>query len=531
MRQGMLHNSTARRRWHRDRLRGLHLAWFATICLSVGCAASEVSPPAAPEPAPTATGAAAPPAAAPPVRANTFEDALDVGFGAATLTQSAQTAADWQLVASQWQRAIALLQSLPADHPQYQAAQAKIAEYQQNLAVAQQRSSGGGAVAAAPPPAAAPSPRPGSRGQGGSTDFLVVAGGGTPRNNEIALEKNVLYFQRTLQALGLRPEQATIFFANGNDGQATVRYLDAQRQERYKAPEIPNLQGAATVANVTNWLGQQANRSGRSLFFYFTGHGGKNDNNLDNNTLILWGDQRLSVQGLAQQFDPWGRDRRIVTMMVQCYSGSFANFIYPQGTPGLEIAAQSRCGFFATIKSNTSVGCTPEVDEADYRDYSSSFFAGLSGRDRTGQAVASADYNRDGQISYAEAHSFAKVDGRTTDLPVSTSEVWLQSQRSEAEKQQILSQPMLSLLATARPEQQYVVETLAQQAGLPLQQSFLAAESAARGRGLNKIQSAYLTRLSMELLNIAIEQQLRASGNQTLIGILNRLLECEATTL
>jgi hypothetical protein len=76
------------------------------------------------------------------------------------------------------------------------------------------------------------------------------------------------------------------------------------------------------------------------------------------------------------------------------------------------------------------VGCTPAVNEADYRDYSSSFFAGLSGRDRTGKPVPSADYDGDGKVSYAEAHAFAKVDEYTTDLPISTSETWLQLRSS-----------------------------------------------------------------------------------------------------
>ena len=34
-------------------------------------------------------------------------------------------------------------------------------------------------------------------------NFLVIAGGASPESNEIALEKNVLYFQRTLKNMGL----------------------------------------------------------------------------------------------------------------------------------------------------------------------------------------------------------------------------------------------------------------------------------------------------------------------------------------
>lgn len=41
--------------------------------------------------------------------------------------------------------------------------------------------------------------------------FLVFAGGPVADYNEIALEKNVLYFQRTLQAMGIDPSAADIF--------------------------------------------------------------------------------------------------------------------------------------------------------------------------------------------------------------------------------------------------------------------------------------------------------------------------------
>ena len=65
----------------------------------------------------------------------------------------------------------------------------------------------------------------------------MVAGGGAPSYNEIALEKNVHYFQRTLDHQGWDTAIATLFFANGNDGQATVRYIDPFGRERFKVPE------------------------------------------------------------------------------------------------------------------------------------------------------------------------------------------------------------------------------------------------------------------------------------------------------
>ncbi|MBD1912786.1 Caspase domain-containing protein [Leptolyngbya sp. FACHB-16] len=362
-----------------------------------------------------------------------------------------------------------------------------------------------------------------------STDFLVAGGGGAPSYNEIALEKNVLYFQRTLQAMGFNPSAAEVYFANGTNGQATIRYMDEQGQIQFKVPDIPNLTGASTFNNLRSWVAERAEAgSTRPIFFYFTGHGLRNEQDLNNNAIALWGNQQVSVQQLAQVFDTLPPETPVVAMMAQCYSGSFANLMYEGGKPFNRVASQNRCGFFATIRTLPSVGCTPEVNEADYEDYSSSFFAGLSGISRTGERVSSADYNRDGHVVYAEAHAFAKVDEETTDLPISTSEVWLQEQAAIATQDAILNQPMQATLETARPEQRYVVEALAQSFGFDLNRSFIENQTDLQSRvAMGEVPLTYLERIRMELINIGMEAQVRTSGDEEAIAILDRLLNCE----
>ena len=90
------------------------------------------------------------------------------------------------------------------------------------------------------------------------TYFAVFAGGGAPSYNEIALEKNVLYFQRSLAELGLPVDSANLFFASEDDAEATVRYLDDQGEEQFKAPEIPNLDGGANLENFYSWFSAMA---------------------------------------------------------------------------------------------------------------------------------------------------------------------------------------------------------------------------------------------------------------------------------
>jgi hypothetical protein len=367
-----------------------------------------------------------------------------------------------------------------------------------------------------------------SPAQNFAQNFLVMAGGGAPSYNEIALEKNVLYFQRTLQTMGIDPAIASTYFANGNDGEATVRYLDEAQQEQFKVPEIPHLLGASTLENFQSWLEQTVRSDDtRPVFFYFTGHGSHNRSNENNNAMILWGEQGFSVQNFSQLLDDLPTTTPIVTMMSQCYSGSFANFIYEGGDPDRAVALQTRCGFFATIKSRPSVGCTPEVNEADYRDYSSSFFAGLSGKSRTGQAVASADYNNDGRVSYAEAHAFAKVDEQTTDLPVSTVEVWLQEKVGQR-RSELLNSPIATILATASPDRKYVVDSFVQKFRFDSNQSVNTNVNNLPGYSKDTdVERAYLTRLGMELINIAMEKEIRTSRDREMIAILDRLENCE----
>jgi hypothetical protein len=363
-------------------------------------------------------------------------------------------------------------------------------------------------------------------------NFLVVGGGGHPSYNEIALEKNILYFQRTLKQMGYAPSSSSVFFANGKDRQATVRYLDERGNEKFKVPEIPHLQGSATLGNLLNSLENILKKSDqKSLFFYFTGHGYLNKENSDNNALILWKENLITVHELSNLLDKLPKNKQVVTMMAQCFSGSFANFIYQNGIPGKPVALQTRCGFFATISTRPSVGCTPEVNEADYQDYSSSFFAGLSGVNRIGKVVPSADYNRDGRVSYAEAHAFAKVDEKSTDLPVSTSEVWLQRKMTKSDLDRILNEPILNLINSARPEQKYVVTSLASLFNFNLKDSY--------GQNFNRllsrkpateVQKAYQMRLVMQLINIGMEQQIRSGKNQNDLAILSRLINCEASS-
>ncbi|MDZ8067148.1 MAG: retropepsin-like aspartic protease [Nostoc sp. DedQUE08] len=68
-----------------------------------------------------------------------FEMGRDKAVGAWSISQSAQSPDDWKLVASQYQDAIALMQKIRRQSPEFAIAQTKITEYRRQVKYAQQQ--------------------------------------------------------------------------------------------------------------------------------------------------------------------------------------------------------------------------------------------------------------------------------------------------------------------------------------------------------------------------------------------------------
>jgi len=64
---------------------------------------------------------------------DSFQEAVNNALSAAKLTQVAKSKEDWNQVAQQWQKAIALMQSVPSSSSNYAVAQKKAVEYQRNI--------------------------------------------------------------------------------------------------------------------------------------------------------------------------------------------------------------------------------------------------------------------------------------------------------------------------------------------------------------------------------------------------------------
>ena len=225
--------------------------------------------------------------------------------------------------------------------------------------------------------------------------FLILGGGYSPSGNQVSLEKNVLYFRRVLGELDLLKAPRHLFFADGRDKGRDLQFMDPA----FEIPEVnralaellgstkgianqyrsnglaPN--GPSSLAGIDKWLNQTGSKLKKDdqLLIYFTGHGGKGDKKYPHNTTVyLWNNQKVKMSDFTKRLDKLPVDTPVVMVMVQCYSGGFANVIFKDGDPKKGMAEHSRAGFFATVHNRVAAGCTPDIREENYQEYSTNFW-------------------------------------------------------------------------------------------------------------------------------------------------------------
>ncbi len=271
---------------------------------------------------------------------------------------------------------------------------------------------------------------------------LLVSGGGVPSSNAVAHEKNLLFVERVLAKRGVDKANVTMHAGPGPGQARDVSYIGEFPPHRwelflldrlfghggvelsYRPHRLSRLESAARRADVLGAVGKAVAslESGETLFLYTTDHGIRGEGSDEDNALVLWGDELLTVADMRELLARV-RHGRVVLAMSQCFSGAFADVIFPAGDTNA--TGPDVCGFFAAPPDRVAAGCTPELNEAEYDDYTTRLFAALGGVERTGRRAPATDYDRDGRVSLAEAHAYAVGSDDTVDVPLRTSEHYL----------------------------------------------------------------------------------------------------------
>ncbi len=364
------------------------------------------------------------------------------------------------------------------------------------------------------------------------TDYYLTIGGGYARSgNQASLEKNVLYFQRVLRHHGLDSRRHAIFFADGLRSDADLQVIDRDSVPKanrlmaeffgdmddlgltYRNHEVPNVRGSTRPSNIRAWFANDGRqmKSGDRLILYVTAHGNRSSDRRDpyNTEIATWGNGEIKMKELVELLDQLDPGVFVVAIMVQCHAGGFARFAFREGDPDKGLAPQRRIGFFATVHDRSAAGCTPEIDEANYVEYSTYFWAALSGLDRSGATIEPPDYDGDGHVSFEEAHAYVILTADTIDLPIKTSGEFLSvhSKFGEGDSNLLTNEePYDDVLALATPVQRAILEGLSEQLNLEgsnrLRDAYEAIKPQRRGsRGRGRRQISTEDRLRMRIRN------------------------------
>ena len=360
-------------------------------------------------------------------------------------------------------------------------------------------------------------------------NLLILGGGYSPSGNEVSLESNVKYLHRQKDKIGLSKFKTKTFFADGMASSRDIKY----RNPTFTVPE-PNLilaeifgstrgifnqyrnnhlnaDGASSIKEFDDWIKDLNSSSVQSSnLIYFTGHGGKGEKKTPNNTTAyLWNNYKFKVSEFTKKLDSLPSDQTFILVMVQCYSGGFADYIFREGDEKKGLHPQIRAGFFATVHDRVAAGCTPDIREENYQEYSTYFWEALCGESRIGKKIPKPDFDGDGKTSLTEAHAYVVIHSNTIDIPIKTSDMFLRSFSSfeppqeesaiiglENNAKEILSgrdsnsskrefiqeewlfrtDPISEILLSASPESKAIIQALARKLSLQDENLFENAE-------------------------------------------------------
>lgn len=281
-----------------------------------------------------------------------------------------------------------------------------------------------------------------------ATDYIWIVGGGASlRSSQAQIELNVKWEREVIlrQAGNARLQ---VFYTDGDKPESDIfswqapiespatlqplaRVFDAQgaNGERFYNHTISGVAGTTRATELIARLRKEFSRltpDDRVLFIFY-GHGTYNGADVADNALRLWGNTSLSARELERLLSEIDPAVPVRWVLPQCYSGGFARIMHPNAKATRTLVPHKRCGFMSVAEDRESEGCTPSINIGDFRDYSTYFFAALDGRTRLGEKLTTdPDLDANGSVSLREAHFYSMANAVSTDLPRSTSEVYLE---------------------------------------------------------------------------------------------------------
>ncbi|MEE9334528.1 MAG: hypothetical protein V3U65_10605 [Granulosicoccaceae bacterium] len=273
-------------------------------------------------------------------------------------------------------------------------------------------------------------------------DQAVLIGGGYDlHSTQAQIEKNVQWARDSLESVGV---STTVYFSDGDDPADDVFYLATDEEYhspfeamsrvygehtanrlRYRGHSLENVAGATNAEALKNNLAQILNEAEQSTLLVFNGHGSSSHDAPHQVGISLWGNTSIKADELQSVVRNATQPLRYV--FTQCYSGGFNSMVFANPAEGLELSKQHICGVTSVSPYRKSEGCSAQVSTNGYRDYTTYFFAALSGYDQKGEILSrETDMDKDGLVSLREAHMYSVETAVSTDIAYSSSDFYLE---------------------------------------------------------------------------------------------------------
>jgi hypothetical protein len=206
-----------------------------------------------------------------------------------------------------------------------------------------------------------------------TTHALLLNGGAKPASNYQSHLHHLQDMVELLEDRGLERKRISIFSADGEDAEADLAVRDVRPAQFWllEGTRLGKRLKPQTELTDSPWGGvtlyparktalrewfEKARKTllpGDQLLLFVTDHGKGNKDDPDNGTISLWR-EKLSVRELKELLARLQPGVRVVMIMSQCYSGSFANAMY-EGE-GFTDPSGDICGFFSTTRDLRAYG-------------------------------------------------------------------------------------------------------------------------------------------------------------------------------
>ena len=233
--------------------------------------------------------------------------------------------------------------------------------------------------------------------------YGVLVQRGVPRDNIAVFSSDGDAKGKDLVTRAVTPPNADRWLVEGTPLGSSLR--PARKNIDTQWPDGPKLRPASYSA-LREWFkdGRKALPDGSTLLVFVTDHGTRGEDSPENGNISLWNESMsvLEFRALLARLAP---GVRVVVVMSQCFSGSFANAIYGLGRA---VPEGNVCGFFSTTDERFAYGCYAEGRAREKFGHAFEFIDAL-------RAHASTD----------AAHREVLLQDDSPDVPLRTSDVFL----------------------------------------------------------------------------------------------------------